>query len=99
MGCATALATLDIIQTLLPRIPQKSELFKKGFSAHNPRVRGLMIGLTVGEEKCKDVFRKCANEGVLVNCAAHGNLRLVPPLVIEEDEITRVIEVVNGALD
>ena len=34
----------------------------------------------------------------LVNCAADGNLRLVPPLVITDAEIDRVVGVVNGTL-
>ncbi|MDD1692604.1 MAG: aspartate aminotransferase family protein, partial [Methanoregula sp.] len=36
--------------------------------------------------------------GVLVNCAADGNLRLVPPLVISDEEIDRVVRVIHGAL-
>ena len=56
-----------------------------------------MIGITVGD-KCADVQKKCAAEGVLVNCAADGNLRLVPPLVITDAEIDRVVRVIDGAL-
>ncbi len=35
---------------------------------------------------------------MLVNCAADGNLRLVPPLVISDAEIDRVVRVIDGAL-
>jgi acetylornithine/N-succinyldiaminopimelate aminotransferase len=41
---------------------------------------------------------ECAEQGVLVNCAADGNLRLVPPLVITDAEIDRVVKVINGTL-
>jgi len=57
----------------------------------------LMIGITIGD-KCPDVQKRCAEKGVLVNCAADGNLRLVPPLVITDAEIDRVVGVINGAL-
>jgi acetylornithine/N-succinyldiaminopimelate aminotransferase len=56
-----------------------------------------MIGMTIGDV-CPEIQKKCASEGVLVNCAADGNLRLVPPLTISNAEIDRVVKVINGAL-
>ena len=97
LACAAALATISVIEKILPDVGRKGERFRKGLVAYNPRVRGLMIGMTIGD-KCPDVQKKCAEEGVLVNCAADGNLRLVPPLVITDAEIDRVVGVINGAL-
>lgn len=97
LACAAALATIRIIEKILPDVIRKGERFRTGFSRYNPRVRGLMIGISTGE-KCPAVQKRCAENGVLVNCAADGNLRLVPPLVITDIEIDRVIQVVNGAL-
>lgn len=97
LACAAALATIDVIEPILPEIARKGERFRKGLASHNPRVLGLMIGISVGEN-CPEVQETCAGNGVLVNCAGQGNLRLVPPLIIEKSEIDRVIEVLNGAL-
>lgn len=97
LACAAALATIGVIEKVLPDVPGKGERFRKGLEHHNPRVRGLMIGVTVGD-KCPDIQKKCAGEGVLVNCAADGNLRLVPPLTMTESEIDRVVRVINGAI-
>jgi acetylornithine/N-succinyldiaminopimelate aminotransferase len=97
LACAAALATIGVIEKILPDIGRKGERFRAGFKKFNPRVRGLMIGITAGE-KCPDIQKVCADNGVLVNCAADGNLRLVPPLVITDAEIDRVVQVVNGAL-
>jgi acetylornithine/N-succinyldiaminopimelate aminotransferase len=97
VACAAALATIRVIGDLLPSIPQKGERFRKGLAAYNPRVFGLMIGITVGE-KCGAVQKRCARDGVLVNCAADGNLRLVPPLVITGPEIDRAVQVIDEAL-
>lgn len=97
LACAASLATISVIEEILPGIAGKGERFRKGLASHNPRVRGLMIGVTVGE-RCPQVQKECARNGVLVNCAADGNLRLVPPLVITDEEIDRVIDVVNDAL-
>lgn len=86
LACATALATLDVISDVLPLVEKKGDLFAGLFSDLAPRHRGLMIGITIGEN-CGAVQKACAERGVLVNCAADGNLRLVPPLTISEDEI------------
>jgi acetylornithine/N-succinyldiaminopimelate aminotransferase len=97
LACAAALATIGVIEKILPDVGRKGERFKKGLEKYNPRVRGLMIGATIGDI-CPEIQKKCAGEGVLVNCAADGNLRLVPPLVISDAEIDRVVRVLNGAL-
>jgi acetylornithine/N-succinyldiaminopimelate aminotransferase len=97
LACAAALATIGVIEKILPDVSRKGELFTRGLRKYNPRVRGLMIGASIGD-KCPEIQKKCAEDGVLVNCAADGNLRLVPPLVISDAEIDRVVRVINGAL-
>jgi acetylornithine/N-succinyldiaminopimelate aminotransferase len=97
VACAAALATIGVIGEILPTVIPKGERFRQGLSDFSPRVRGLMIGITAGEA-CPEVQKRCAARGVLVNCAADGNLRLVPPLVIREDEIDAAIEVIHEAL-
>lgn len=97
LACAAALATTGVIEKVLPDVSRKSERFAQGLAKYNPRVRGLMIGITIGD-KCPEIQKICAKEGVLVNCAADGNLRLVPPLTITDAEIDRVVKVIDGAL-
>jgi len=98
LACAAALATIEVIEEILPSIEEKGRRFKEGLSSHNPRQTGLMIGISAGD-RCAEVQAKCAENGVLVNCAGHGNLRMVPPLVIENDDIDRAVEVINAALN
>jgi acetylornithine/N-succinyldiaminopimelate aminotransferase len=97
LACATALATIQVIEKVLPEVPEKAERFRKGLSQYNPRVAGLLIGISVGE-RCQAVRDACAEDGVLVNCAADGNLRIMPPLVITNKEIDRAVEVIKEAL-
>jgi acetylornithine/N-succinyldiaminopimelate aminotransferase len=97
LASATALATIGVIEEVLPEVAEKGARFAEGLAAYNPRVIGLMIGIPVGD-RCPEVQKACADRGVLVNCAAHGNLRLVPPLTITEEEIDRAIEVLHAAL-
>jgi acetylornithine/N-succinyldiaminopimelate aminotransferase len=97
LACSAALATIGVIEKILPGISRKGERFRQGLEQYHPRVRGLMIGVTVGD-KCPEIQKKCAEQGILVNCAADGNLRLVPPLVITDEEIDHVVRVINGTL-
>jgi acetylornithine/N-succinyldiaminopimelate aminotransferase len=97
VACAAALATLRVIDEILPTVIPKGERFRAGLSDFSPRVRGLMVGITLGQ-RCPEVQKRCAARGVLINCAADGNIRLVPPLVILEDEIDAAIEVIHEAL-
>ncbi|RPJ52709.1 MAG: aminotransferase class III-fold pyridoxal phosphate-dependent enzyme, partial [Methanobacteriota archaeon] len=97
MACAASLATIKVIERLLPDIPGKGERFRRNLAGYRPRVRGLMVGMTVGD-RCPSVQRIAAADGVLINCAADGNIRLVPPLVISDAEIDRVCEVLHAAL-
>jgi len=97
LACAAALATIRVIETVLPTIPQKGERFRNALEAYNPRVMGLLIGITVGE-KCALIQKHCQKNGVLINCAADGNIRLVPPLVITDEEIDRAVQVIDEAL-
>jgi len=97
LACAAARATIGVIGNVLPDVPGKGKRFAELLSAHNPRYRGLMIGISLGDS-CPSVQKKCAENGLLVNCAADGNLRLVPPLVITNDEIDRAAEVINSAI-
>ncbi|HJJ70339.1 MAG TPA: aminotransferase class III-fold pyridoxal phosphate-dependent enzyme, partial [Methanocorpusculum sp.] len=63
-----------------------------------PRVRGLMVGFTIGD-RAAELSAECQKNGVLINVAADGNIRLVPPLVISNEEIARAVEVINEAAD
>jgi len=97
LACAAALATIGVIEEILSDVTRKGERFKEGLRSHNPRGRGLMIGISVGD-RCPEVQQACAENGVLVNCAADGNLRMIPPLVITDEEIDTAVGVINAAL-
>jgi len=98
IACAAGLATHEVISSVLPEISGKGELFRKGLARFHPRVRGLIIGFTIGD-KAQDLADACLKRGVLINVAADGNIRLVPPLVISNKEINHAVEVINEAAD
>ena len=97
VACAAGCATIGVLQDVIADIPRKAALFSELLQEHNPRVYGLMIGISVGGH-CADIAAYCATHGVLVNCAAHGNLRMVPPLTISDEEIREGCQVIHAAL-
>jgi len=54
------------------------------------RGRGLMVGMELAVPG-KDVVRRCQELGFLINCTVDTVLRFVPPLVVSEAEIDRLI--------
>jgi len=66
--------------------------------AREVRGRGLMLGLDLNGPTAADVVATLLADGVLVNNTSDRTLRFIPPLVITEDQITRVIEAVGAAI-
>ncbi|HWQ67697.1 MAG TPA: acetylornithine transaminase [Methanospirillum sp.] len=97
IACAAALATIEVIEEVLSQVSAKGKRFASALAAQSPRACGLMIGMTIGD-RCAEVQKECASQGLLVNCAANGNLRLVPPLTITEAEIDRATGIINAAV-
>lgn len=75
LACAAARATIEVIEKRISDVPGKGKRFSSLLSGHQPRARGLMIGLHVGNDR-PAVQKRCAENGVPVNCAADGNLRI-----------------------
>jgi acetylornithine aminotransferase len=61
------------------------------------RGRGLILGLDL-DRPAQHMVEKCLHRGVVVNCTHDTVLRFVPPLVIELDEVDRLIEVLDEVL-
>ena len=59
---------------------------------------GLMIGieLSIGGA---DVYRKCIEKGLLINCTHDTVLRMMPPLTVTREEMERGINILAEALE
>jgi acetylornithine/N-succinyldiaminopimelate aminotransferase len=58
------------------------------------RGKGLMIGVRV-EDSCADMVTAGLGKGVLLNCTAGNILRMVPPLVITEEQVDSVVDAIG----
>ncbi|KAJ4841725.1 hypothetical protein Tsubulata_003009, partial [Turnera subulata] len=100
--CSAAIAVLDKISRpgFLANVSQKGKYFKGllkeklGGNPHVKEVRGL--GLIIGIEldaSASPVVEACRNAGLLILTAGKGNVvRLVPPLIISEQELEQAAE-------
>jgi acetylornithine/N-succinyldiaminopimelate aminotransferase len=58
------------------------------------RGRGLMVGMELNVPGAKFVNR-CLEKGAVINCTHDTVLRFVPPLVVEEEEIDRLVGILD----
>lgn len=57
---------------------------------------GLMIGIET-EKDAKEVARECLQQGVIV-LTAKSKVRLLPPLTIKQEELTKAIQILKGVI-
>jgi len=61
------------------------------------RGEGLLVGLELDRE-CAPVVSLCLERGLLVNCAAGKVIRMMPPLIVQEEDIDNAMEILDEAL-
>lgn len=104
LACAAALGSIAAIKEdgLLERTTELGKYFmEKLRQADIPgfkevRGRGLMIGLEL-ERNCTEIVDHARKHGVLLNSTSETVIRLAPPLVIDKDQIDRVVEIIEQA--
>ena len=97
-----ALTTLDVIEKdgLLDHARRMGEVIKGGLQRElsgvagvkEVRGMGLMIGLEL-DRACGDLVRRALAGGLVINVTADKVVRLLPPLVIKEDEARQVVAI------
>ncbi|THI99450.1 acetylornithine transaminase [Nocardioides sp.] len=93
VAAAAALAVLDVIEDdgLLDHATAMGERLRRGLGV-DPRVletrgSGLLVGLTLSEQKTADVVTAAQDAGFLINGATAERIRLAPPLVLTEADV------------
>ncbi len=111
LACAAVVATVrTVLEEDLPKAAErKGELAMEILSEIEDHVvevrgKGLMIGIEVGDEdRAEEIAREMLDRGVLVNVTSGDVIRLVPPLVIEEEELetalTELVDVIADSAD
>jgi acetylornithine/LysW-gamma-L-lysine aminotransferase len=106
LACAAALAVLDVLQTgdLMERARTRGEAVREHLRQHLPerafrevRGRGLLIGVEL-RGKVAPILRALQTRGVLALPAGPTVLRLLPPLVIEDDDLWNAVTIIEETL-
>jgi acetylornithine/LysW-gamma-L-lysine aminotransferase len=105
LACAAALATLEVMQR--DALPERAARLGEYLMGRLRRIESPLIrevrglGLLVGVDlrvKVTPVLQKLQGLGVLALPAGATVLRLLPPLVIEQADLDRVVEAIEVAL-
>jgi acetylornithine/N-succinyldiaminopimelate aminotransferase len=109
LACAAALAVLDEYEAsaLVPAAAQRGEQLQaalRGLAARQPlirsiRGRGLMIGVELAKRSAPAVKAGLFKRGCLVGSVGDAVIRLLPPLVLPEEEIAPFITILAEALE
>lgn len=105
--CAAALAVFEAIkkEKLLQNtkrmgiyLTKKLEGLKKKYHfIKEVRSVGLVIGMEL-DIKGEDIYKKCLDEGLLINCAQDTILRIMPPMTVTKTEIDKAVSILDGVL-
>ena len=102
---AAALAALEVIDDpeLLERVPALGERLRAGLEAieaiEQVRGRGLMVGVTLAEGRdAAEVGARALEAGLVINVPGERMLRFLPPLVIDEADVDRALQIVSASL-
>jgi len=107
ISCAAGLAALTTITEdgLIENSKKMGEIFREGLEKlkekhtmiREIRGKGLMIGIEMKFE-VKDILMSLIEEGVLMLYSGRNILRILPPLVIEEEDVTKVLHALDVVL-
>jgi acetylornithine/N-succinyldiaminopimelate aminotransferase len=79
---------------LLRRLLELSETF----AIENIRGKGLLIAFDLIDTNGTDLVNKCLNDKLLINSPKEKSIRLMPPLVVNENEIEEMITILKNNL-
>jgi acetylornithine aminotransferase len=107
LACAASLATLAAIEDegLCAHAEKMGELIKLGFQsafADTPAVKvvrnaGLMIGIEL-DRPCGELVKMALAAKLLINVTADKVVRLLPPLVIKQDEAQELVKRLSAVI-
>jgi acetylornithine/N-succinyldiaminopimelate aminotransferase len=102
LACTAGLTTLNIIEQdkLLEHADRLGSFLKQGFISALQGVKGVKeirgMGLMIGIElnlPCTELVKLALARGLLINVAADNVIRLLPPLVMAQDEAQQLLDI------
>jgi len=104
LACSAALAVLATLdeENLIERAQQKGQAIYTGFierlkgNKHvvDIRHKGLMIGIEL-DSPCAELVKSALQQRLLINVTNETTIRLLPPLIIDEQQIKLLVETLS----
>ncbi|OED34982.1 acetylornithine aminotransferase [PVC group bacterium (ex Bugula neritina AB1)] len=89
---------LDHVQKMHTYIIEKLKIFKEKYDLiSDVRGLGLMIGIELKTDEGQNIFQKCCDRKLLINCTQKNVLRLMPALNIEKRDIDEALDILDQA--
>lgn len=107
LACAAALECVTRIEqpSFLESVNQRSERLRRALKNLQDKKTGIAairgLGLMVGVElefMGKPIIQSCMTNGMLIVGAGDKVLRLLPPLIVNEDEVDQAVEILTKVL-
>ncbi|MEV6650521.1 acetylornithine transaminase [Streptomyces sp. NPDC051219] len=110
VACAAGLAVLDTLAAdgILDQVKRTGEKLRTGIESvggrnghplvSHVRGAGLLLGIVLTESLAPQVQQAAQDAGFLVNAPAPDVVRLMPPLIIGDDEVDAFLRVLPGVL-
>lgn len=104
LACAAALTTLEVIEQdgLMARAASLGEAIREGFAQALAGVAGVVAirgdGLMIGIElsrPCGELVASALEAGLLINVTADTVVRLLPPLVFDDEHAKQLVDVLS----
>jgi acetylornithine/N-succinyldiaminopimelate aminotransferase len=107
VACAAGLAVLDTIAEdgILDEVKRLGERLRDGVEGlghplvSHVRGAGLLLGIVLTEPLAPQAQQAAQGAGLLVNAPAPDVVRLMPPLIIGDDEVDEFLQALPGILD
>lgn len=107
LACSAAMAVVDTLSNtdLIAKAEAKGQAICSGIerlTTDNPHVvsirhKGLMIGIEL-DAPCAELVGKALEKGLLINVTAENTIRLLPPLVISDEQIELLTETLSALI-
>lgn len=108
LACSAALAVIETLEqsTLIAQAEDRGQQIcslLREKTAGNPLVvdirnKGLMIGIDL-EQPCARLVAAALDQGLLINVTAEKTIRLLPPLIIEPEQINLLTDILSQLIN
>jgi acetylornithine/N-succinyldiaminopimelate aminotransferase len=89
---------IDHVKKMGSLIEQKLRGLTEHYEIENIRGKGLLLAFDITMTTGKTFVQKCLEHNLLINSPQQNTIRLMPPLIVSEDDVDKMIRIVQENL-